>query len=123
MNIFSINIEKLYMGIKSINPFLKEKAPGAFMKVPLTLFSVEDKLISAGSGDSEPLIVWEPERVRSDVIRNNVGRNAVSGNDEDRNEVFEKHGMFYKNEVNRNGTSLRNNNAIIERGTRPWWEE
>ena len=85
--------------------------------------SVEDKLISAGSGDSEPLIVWEPERVRSDVIRNNVGRNAVSGNDEDRNEVFEKHGMFYKNEVNRNGTSLRNNNAIIERGTRPWWEE
>ena len=62
----------------------------------------DDKLISLGSGDSEPLIVWEPERVRTDVVRNEVFRN----------EVFE-----------RNRASLKNLSENKEQGTRPWWEE
>lgn len=57
----------------------------------------EDKLKSLGSGDSEPLIVWDPELVSANVVRN---------------EVFE-----------RNRASFKNTSENKEGGTRPWWEE
>ncbi|MDR3599981.1 MAG: hypothetical protein P4L49_05780 [Desulfosporosinus sp.] len=57
----------------------------------------DDKVIALGAGDSEPLLVWEPERVRNDVVRNEVSA--------------------------RNRTSLKNTNENEERDTRPWWEE
>lgn len=62
----------------------------------------DDKLISLESGDSDPMIVWEPERVRTEVSRNGLARN----------EVFE-----------RNRASLKNTCESKDRSSRPWWEE
>ena len=58
----------------------------------------DDKFISLGSGNSEPLIAWEPERVRT--------KNVV------KNKEFE---------INR--ANQKNTNDCKERDTKPWWEE